>query len=131
MLKRLVLVISCTVLPAVASAQHAAPEIAAPRADAGVTLTVGSHLAPSARGELGIPLPLLERLAAEAALLSVDTAPVGGRVVMQVRFTFPDIAALQRWYSDERSARMIADLRAISIWGSFETYVSYRRAAHP
>jgi hypothetical protein len=73
-----------------------------------------------------VPLPLLQRLAAENALLAVDTAPVEGRVVVQVRFGFPDVAAFQRWYADERTTRLLDEVRAITMGGSFETFVSYR-----
>lgn len=119
------LVALCAAAPAV-SAQHAAPELDAPVRSRGVTLTLGGYLQPSPAGQLMLPLPLLERLAGEAALLSIDTAPADGQVVMQVRFGFPDMASFQRWYAEEPTVHLIRDIRARVVGPSFETYIMYR-----
>lgn len=115
----------CAAAPAL-SAQHAAPELEAPVRSRGVTLTLGGYLEPSPAGQLMLPLPLLERLGSEASLLSVDTAPMEGRVVVQVRFGFPDLATFLRWYADERTVHLIRDIRARVVGPSFETYLMYR-----
>lgn len=125
-LNRLLMAVVLAAVPGGAAAQHAAPRLEAPARASGVTLTVAAYLLPSASGELMMPPALLERLAAEDALLAVDTEPVGGRVVVQVRFGFPDVAAFRRWYADERTARLLNEVRATTLRGSFETFVSYR-----
>ncbi len=127
MVIRILAILALCVFPAVGEAQHAAPEIPAPRRDTGVTLTLSGYLIPSPGGTLAFPLPLLERLAETGALLSVDTAPSAGRVVVQVRFGFADMAEFQRWYKDERTARLLGEVKGVTIGGTFETYVSYRR----
>lgn len=127
MLDRLLIVLVLAAVPdGGAAAQHAAPRLEAPVRASGVTLTLAAYLLPSASGELMVPLALLERLAAEDGLLAVDTRPVEGRVVVQVRFGFPDVAAFQRWYADERTGRLLDQVRAITPRGSLETLVSYR-----
>ena len=126
MLNRLLIALVLAAVPAGAAAQHAAPRLEAPARASGVTLTVAAYLLPSASGQLMLPLPLLQRLAAENALLAVDTAPVKGRLVVQVRFGFPDVAEFQRWYADERTVRLLDEVKAVTMRGSFETFVSYR-----
>lgn len=126
MLKAIALAVAlCAAAPA-ASAQHAAPELDAPVRSRGVTLTLGGYLEPSPTGQLMLPLPLLERLGSEAALLSLDTAPMDGRVVVQVRFGFPDLATFLRWYADQRTVQLIRDVRARAVGPTFETYIMYR-----
>lgn len=126
MLTRTLLVLALSLLPMHVAAQHAPPEISAPRREAGVTVTLAGHLLPSPTGSLAVPLPLLERLAHDHTLLALDTAPVDGRIVVQARFGFPDVAAFHRWYADEATTQLLASLRAITIGRSFETFVSYR-----
>jgi hypothetical protein len=89
---------------------------------------VAGHLLASPRGVLMFPDPLLERLSADDALLSVDTAPVDGRIIVQVRFNFAELEEFRRWYAEERTIRLMDELRAVTMGGSFETYISYRRA---
>jgi hypothetical protein len=93
MLTRTLLALVLTLLPVPAAAQHAPPQLPAPHREQGVTVTIAGHLLPSPSGALAVPLPLLERLAEEGALLAVDTAPVEGRIVVQARFGFADVAA--------------------------------------
>lgn len=131
MVRRILFILALCLTPTVGAAQHAAPEIPAPRRETGVTLTLSGYLLPSPSGALAFPLPLLERLAEGGALLSVDTAPAAGRVVVQVRFGFSDMAGFQRWYRDERTARLLAEVKGVTISGTFETYVSYRRDEVP
>jgi hypothetical protein len=131
MLNRLLIVLALAAVPAAGAAQHAPPGLAAPVREPGVTLTLAAYLVPSASGQLAVPLPLLERLAAEDALLALDTAPAEGRVVVQVRFGFPDMAAFQRWYTDERTVRLLRDVRSVVIGGSLETFISYRPGMVP
>lgn len=78
MLNRLLIVLSLSAVPAAGAAQQAPPGLPAPVRETGVTLTVAGYLLPSTSGRLAVPLPLLEQLAGENALLAVDTAPVGG-----------------------------------------------------
>lgn len=126
MLRTIALLVAlCAAAPALA-AQHAAPELDAPVRSRGVTLTLGGYLQPSPAGQLMLPLPLLDRLAGEEALLSVDTAPAEGQVVVQVRFGFADMDSFQRWYADERTVHLIRDLRSRVVGPSFETYIMYR-----
>lgn len=127
----LVLALALTLLPVSVTAQHAPPELAAPRREQGVTVTLAGHLLPSPSGALAVPLPLLERLARERALLAVDTAPVEGRIVVQARFGFADVTAFQRWYTDPATVQLLASFRAITTGGSFETFVSYRPRPEP
>ncbi|HYW12967.1 MAG TPA: hypothetical protein VE871_13495 [Longimicrobium sp.] len=94
-------------------------------------MTLSGYLLPSPSGTLAFPLPLLERLAEGGAPLSVDTAPAAGRVVVQVRFGFSDVAEFQRWYRDERTVRLLAEVKGVTIGGTFETYLSYRPGAVP
>lgn len=131
MLKPVLLALALAALPAAAAAQHAVAEIEAPRRVPGVTLTLTGHLLPSSGGALALPLSLLDRLAAESALLSVDTAPAEGRVVVQVRFGFAGVAEFRRWYADERTVQLLRQIRAATFSDSFETFVSYRPAAVP
>lgn len=131
MLARLLVVLALAGAPAAGAAQHAAPLIPGPVVAANVTLTATAYLNPSAGGRMVVPVPLLERLAAEPALLTIDTAPVDGRVVVQVRFGFPDVAAFGRWYTDERTVRLLQDLRRVTMGESFETYLSYRPGVAP
>lgn len=130
-LKLLLLIFALATLPATATGQNAPPELDRPRRETGVTLTTVGFLLPSASGALALPAPLLERLATEGALLSVDTAPVDGRIVVQVRFGFADVAGFRQWYADGRTVQLLAELKAATMGGSFETYVSYRPAAGP
>lgn len=117
-------------LPSAGLAQHAAPSLPAPIRESGVTLTIGAYLESSpAGGRLMLPLPLLDRLAADTALLAVDTAPVDGRVVVQVRFGFSDMASFQHWYTDERTTRLLRDVRAATMQNSTEIMISFRRGA--
>jgi hypothetical protein len=126
MLTRLLMVLVLTGMPVAAAAQHAAPALNAPVRSRGVTLTVAGYLRPSPAGQLMMPLPLLQQVAGDDALLALDTAPADGRVVVQVRFGFPDLAAFQRWYTDERTVQLLRDIRAQTMGNSFETYVTYR-----
>lgn len=126
MLTRTLLAILLCVLPVSLPAQHTPPELGAPRLEPGVTVTVTGYLVPSPTGALAVPLPLLERLATERALLALDTAPVDGRIVVQARFGFPDVAAFQRWYTDPATVQLMSSFRAITAGNSFETFVSYR-----
>lgn len=128
MIKQLLLALVLAAHPAATAAQHAPAEVTPVRRDPGVTLTMAGHLLASPRGALMFPAPLLERLSADAALLSVDTAPVDGRIVVQVRFYFAELKEFQRWYADERTVRLMEELRGITMGGSFETFISYRRA---
>lgn len=124
------IVLVLTGLPIAGMAQHAAPTLPAPIRVSGVTLTIGAYLENSpAGGRLMLPLSLLERLAADTALLAVDTAPVEGRVVVQVRFGFADMASFQRWYTDERTTRLLRDVRATTMQGSTEIMITFRRGA--
>lgn len=127
----LLLLLVLAARPAVCAAQEAAPEIPAPARAPGVTVTLSGYLVPSARGELMFPLPLLDRVSADAALLSIDTAPVEGRVVLAVRFGFASVAEFQRWYTDPRTVQLIRDIRAVTLPISFETLLSYRPAMRP
>lgn len=127
----LLIILALAGAPVSGAAQSAAPALEAPIREAGVTLTLSAYLLPSPGGRLMLPLPLLERLADEAALLAVDTAPVEGRVVVQVRFGFPDMDSFQRWYADERTTRLLADVRDTTMRGSFETMLSFRRPPSP
>lgn len=131
MRKLLLIILTLTAWPALGAAQHAAPILDAPIRESGVTLTLSAYLLNSPAGQLMLPLPLLERLEHEAALLAIDTAPVEGRVVVQVRFGFADMAAFQRWYADERITQLLADVRATTMTGSFETMLTFRRPAGP
>lgn len=126
MRKLLLIVLALACHPAAAAAQQTAPQLEAPVRSRGVTLTLGAFLRPSAAGEMMLPPPLLQRLADEDALLAVDTAPVNGHAVVQIRFGFPDMASFQRWYADERTVQLIRDIRARTMSNSFETYVVYR-----
>jgi hypothetical protein len=130
-LKRLLIILALAALPAAAEAQHAVTEIEAPRRVPGVTLTLTGHLLPSSGGALELPLSLLDRLADESALLSVDTAPAAGRVVVQVRFGFAGVAEFRRWYADERTVQLLREVRAATFGDSFETFVSYRPGTVP
>jgi hypothetical protein len=131
MLRTFALVVAiCAAAPAV-SAQQAAPELDAPVRSPGVTLTLGGYLTPSPAGQMMLPPSLLERIAGEDALLSVDTAPVDARVVVQVRFGFPDMASFLRWYADERTVQLIRDIRARVVGPTFETYIMYRPTSNP
>jgi hypothetical protein len=127
-IKQLLLTLALAAYPAATAAQHAPADITPVRRDPGVTVTVAGHLLASPRGVLMFPVPLLERLSADGALLSVDTAPVDGRIVVQVRFEFAELEEFRRWYADERTVRLMEELRAITMGGSFETFISYRRA---
>lgn len=131
MLNRFLLILALAAVPATAAAQNAPPELDAPRRATGVTLTTVGYLLPSASGALAFPAPLLERIAAEGALLSIDTAPVDGRIVVQVRFGFADVAAFRQWYTHERTVRLFAEIKAATTGGSFETYLSFRPGAVP
>lgn len=125
------LLLAAAVIAPPLAAQNAAPELTAPRAETGVTFTAAGYALPSVQGGNGIPAALLERLASEPALFALDTAPVNGRVILQVRFAFPDIAAFQRWQADPRVATLLADLRGIMMGGSYETFLSYRSPKSP
>jgi hypothetical protein len=127
----LLILLALAAQPAVCAAQQAAPEIPAPIRQSGVTVTFSGYLVPSARGELTFPLPLLERVSADGALLSLDTTPVEGRVVLAVRFGFDSVAEFQRWYADARTVALIRDIRAATLPISFETLLSYRPAPRP
>lgn len=131
MLNRFLLVLALAAMPVTAAAQNAPPELEAPRRETGVTLTTVGYLLPSASGTLAFPASLLERLAAEGVLLSIDTAPVNGRIVVQVRFGFADAAEFRQWYADPRTLRLLADVKAATMGGSFETYLSFRPGAAP
>jgi hypothetical protein len=131
MVKTLLLVLALACLPVTGAAQHAAPELEASRRAPGVTLTLTGFVAPNTGGALTLPLPLLERLAADGALLSVDTAPASGRVVVQVRFGFATVSEFRQWYTDERTTSLLAQVQAVTLGGSFETFVSYRPATAP
>lgn len=124
MLKRTLLVLVLSLLPLSAAAQHAPPELPAPHQ--GVTVTLAGHLTPSSGGNPALPLPLLERLAEERSLVALDTAPADGRIVVQARFGFADVAAFRRWYTDQATVQLLASFRAITVGGSFETFISYR-----
>jgi hypothetical protein len=126
MLTRTLLALALSLLPVSLAAQHAPPELAAPRREQGVTVTLAGHLLPSSSGALAVPFPLMERLGQERALLALDTAPADGRIVVQARFGFADVATFQRWYTDPVTVQLLASFRAITIGGSFETFVSYR-----
>lgn len=125
------LLLAAAVMAPPLGAQGAAPELTAPLAETGVTFTAAGYAQPSIQGGAGIPAALLERLASEPALFALDTAPVDGRVVLQVRFAFPDLAAFQRWRADPRASRLMADLREIMLGGSYETFISYRSPPRP
>lgn len=125
----LLIILALAGMPVTGAAQHAAPALPAPIRESGVTLTLSAYLLPSPAGQLMLPLPLLERLGDEAALLAVDTAPVEGRVVVQVRFGFPDMDSFQRWYTDGRTTQLLRDVRDTTMRGSFETMLTFRRAA--
>lgn len=131
MLNRFLLILALAALPTTAVAQHAPPELEAPRRTTGVTVTVVGYLIPSASGALTLPAPLLQRLAGEGTLIAIDTAPVEGRIVVQVRFGFTDVAAFQRWYTDERTVRLLAEIKGATMGGSFETYLSVRPGPMP
>lgn len=126
MLKQFLLALTLLALPTAGAAQHAAPELPAPIRQSGVTVTLSGYLAPSTGGVLAVPPALLQRLVAEGELLALDTAPRDGRVVVQVRLGFADMDAFQRWYADQRTVQLLRDLRAATMGGSFETYLSYR-----
>lgn len=126
MVKGIFVILALCSVPTLGAAQHAAPEIPAPRRETGVPVTVSGYLLPSPSGRIAFPPSLLERLAEGGALLAVDTAPSAGRVVVQVRFGFADIASFQRWYTDERTVRLLAEVKGVTISGKYETYLSYR-----
>src|SRR5687767_11766894 len=100
MLKPLLLVLALAGAPAVLAAQNAAPELEAPSQVPGVTLTVSGYLLPDSAGPLAYPKiwdaawQAAGSLPYGAVLLSVDTAPVSGRVVAQVRFGFSNTGYL-------------------------------------
>jgi hypothetical protein len=126
MLTRILILISLCAFPSMAAGQHAAPLLDPPAAEDGVTLTVNAYLLPSTGGQLMVPMALLERLSADDALLGLDTAPVDGRVVVSVRFGFPNVAQLHDWYARQETVRLLQDLRSATMSGSFETFISYR-----
>lgn len=127
----LLIVLALAGMPVAGAAQHAAPPLDAPIRESGVTLTVSAYLRPSPTGQLMLPLALLDRLAEEATLLAIDSAPVQGQVVVQVRFGFPDMPSFRRWYTEERNGRLLEDIRATTMGGSFETTVTFRRPPAP
>lgn len=96
-----------------------------------MTLTLSGYLRPSAAGELVVPMPLLERFAAEPALIALDTAPVEGRVVIQVRFAFAGLSEFRRWSEEGSGAELLRALRAVTIGGSLESHLAMRPARLP
>lgn len=122
----ILIILALAAQPAMGAAQQAAPEIPALPRDPGVTVTLSGYLNTSARGELMFPPALLERVSTDAALRSIDTTPVEGRIVLAVRFAFASVAEFQRWYADPRTVQLINDIRAVTNRASFETLISYR-----
>lgn len=115
----------CTAAPAL-HAQHAVTTPMDGPPHPGVTFTVTGYVAPGATGELPLPMELLERLSAQPSLAKLETGPTpAGRAMLQIRFVFPDLDAFRRWYTDERTATLLRDIRARTAGGSFESYVSY------
>jgi hypothetical protein len=129
MLKRnaLLFVAFLVAAPAI-SAQHSvpAPLLGRPPSDPGLTLSVTGFVAPGAPGALPLPTELMERISRETHLTALETVPsAGGRTAIQMRFRFPDVAAFNRWYRDERTVALLRDVRERTAGGSYDAYVSY------
>ncbi|HEX6369528.1 MAG TPA: hypothetical protein VF006_11480 [Longimicrobium sp.] len=94
----------------------------------GVTFTLQGLLAPRAPGELSLPLPLLQRIAREGPLVSLETHPgAQGRPRFQARFVFADMEAFTEWYGRADTRSLISDVRAATTSDSLELLVSVRR----
>lgn len=123
------LVVSLLVAAPAISAQHSVVLTRAqgpPPTDPGVTLTVTGLIAPGAPGTLPLPAELMERISREEHLTALETLPSPeGRTVIQIRFRFPDIAAFNRWYGEERTVVLLRNVRERTSGGSYESYVSY------
>jgi hypothetical protein len=79
-----------------------------------VLFTVQGRL-PQPRGDVGLPLPLVDRLSEEPALATLD---VDGRTgsaanpLVSANFAFQSTAEFRQWYASPRTAALLRDLVA-------------------